>query len=119
MLATSVSEQAREEAIMQDVLRQFEETWRLYEATVTTAEEKALVSAFRSAWAKYQDKSGRLIALSRNDKKTTAANLLTGSLRDDFSRVRTALEDALAFNVAEGRKEADRAPRFMTRPGSW
>jgi hypothetical protein len=57
-----------EEAAMQERLQAFDETWRLYEAMVTTPEEKIIISAFKGAWAKYQKESARLIALSRQDK---------------------------------------------------
>jgi signal transduction histidine kinase/CheY-like chemotaxis protein len=107
VLANSVSEMEHEEAVMQERLQAFDETWRLYEATVTTPEEKTIISAFKEAWAKYQKESARLIALSRQDK-AAATSFFTGSLRDDFLKVRIALEDALAFNVLAGRTEADR-----------
>ncbi|MDB5875793.1 MAG: methyl-accepting chemotaxis sensory transducer, partial [Ramlibacter sp.] len=86
----------------------FDKVWKLYEPTVTTTAEIAIVAEFKAAWNRYIEDSKQLIELSRKNQTEEASKLYVGKLRDDFFKVRKALETALVFNVEEGKKEADK-----------
>jgi methyl-accepting chemotaxis protein len=87
---------------------EFDKVWKLYEPTVTTAAEIAIVAEFKTAWNGYIEDSKQLIELSRKNQTEQASKLYIGKLRDHFLKVRKALESALVFNVEEGKKEADK-----------
>ncbi|WP_257167364.1 methyl-accepting chemotaxis protein [Bradyrhizobium sp. SRS-191] len=118
IVAPTAAEKQRQEKFIDETLQAFDKTWSLYEPTVTSAEEKALVKAFKQPWLTYRDDSKKLMELAhKNDSET--ATYFMGKLRDDFSNIRKALEQDLAFNVEQGKKEADRGAAVYVTSRSW
>src|SRR4051794_5740857 len=89
---------------MSETLELFDNTWRLYEPTVTTTEERALVAAFRTPWTTYLDHSKQLLELARKNQSEAATTLYLSSMSRDFGAARKALEQDLAWNVDQGKK---------------
>jgi methyl-accepting chemotaxis protein len=108
IMATNAPDKEREEASIRESLQLFEKTWRLYEPTVTMPTELAFVATIKKGWSAYLERNKELIELSRNNQSEAATRLYTGKLREEFAQIRKTLEDDLAFNVDEGKKEADR-----------
>ena len=108
----------RQEALMAESLQLFDKTWRLYEPTVTTKEELAIVTPLKKAWSTYLESSRPLAELTRKNR-TEASDLYLGKLRDDFGPVRKLLEQDLAFNVDEGKKEADKGAEVYRSARTW
>ncbi|CCE08210.1 putative methyl-accepting chemotaxis protein [Bradyrhizobium sp. STM 3843] len=119
LLATSAADKAKQEQFIKESLELFDQTWRLYEPTVTTSAELALVAAFKTPWTAYLRDSKQLVELARNNQTEAAAALYMGKLRDDFSLVRKALERDLAFNVEQGKAEADRGAEVYLSSRLW
>jgi methyl-accepting chemotaxis protein len=103
----SAADKQSGEAAINAALKKFDDTWKLYEPTVTTATEGAFVTKFKKSWGDYLDQSKELIALSRKDQTEAAVALFVGKMRDQFSVLRGVLEEDLNFNVEAGKKEAD------------
>jgi len=119
LLLAPAAEKARQEQLLKESLQLFEQTWRLYEPTVTTAEEKALVAAFKKPWNAYLDGSKQLMELAHKNQIEPATALYTGKLRDDFGEARKALEKNLAWNVEQGRAEADKGAAVYQSSRYW
>jgi methyl-accepting chemotaxis protein len=108
ILAKTAAEKEREEARFVSTLKKFDDTWKLYEPTVTTPAELAFVDRFKKSWGAYLDQSKELIEISRKNQSDAATNLFIGKMAETFLEVRKVLEEDLEFNVAEGKKEADK-----------
>jgi methyl-accepting chemotaxis protein len=106
--AKTPADKDREEATMRQMLQTYENTWRLFEPTVTTPEEKTMVAEFEKALGVYLDDSKRLIELSRKNDTENALKLYLGAQRQEFAQVRKALENDLTYNIEEGKKEANK-----------
>jgi methyl-accepting chemotaxis protein len=119
IMATTAAEKEREEASINETLQLFEKTWRLYEPTVTTPTELAFVAAIKKDWSAYLYGGKELVELSRKNQNEAAAKLYTGKLREDFRGIRKTLADDLAFNVDEGKKEADRGAEVYRSARFW
>ncbi|MGJ5141573.1 methyl-accepting chemotaxis protein [Bradyrhizobium oligotrophicum] len=119
LLATTADEKAIQERQIAESLELFDKTWRLYEPTVTTSEEKALVAAFKTPWTTYLDDSKQLLELSRKNQVDAATAFFMGKLRDDFVLARKALEQDLAWNVEQGKKEADKGAAVYLSSRAW
>ncbi|MGC2774503.1 MAG: methyl-accepting chemotaxis protein [Bradyrhizobium sp.] len=119
LLLAPAAEKERQEQLVKKSLQLFEETWHLYEPTVTTSEEKALVAAFKTPWTAYLDGSKQLTDLTRKNQIEAATALYMGKLREDFTEARKALEKDLAWNVEQGKKEADRGAAVYQSSRSW
>ncbi|MGJ4914324.1 methyl-accepting chemotaxis protein [Bradyrhizobium oligotrophicum] len=119
LLATTADEKAIQERQIAESLELFDKTWRLYEPTVTTSEEKALVAAFKTPWTAYLDDSKQLLELSRKNQVDAATAFFMGKLRDDFVLARKALEQDLAWNVEQGKKEADKGAAVYLSSRAW
>jgi methyl-accepting chemotaxis protein len=117
-MAATAAEKDRQEESVNESLRLFDKTWRLYEPTVTTPAEQALVAAFKKAWGAYLDGSKEMMELARRNSNQ-AKELYLGRLHDDFGLVRKALEQDLAFNVEEGKKEADKGAEVYRSGRLW
>ena len=118
LMATNPAERDRMEGFIGETLQLFDKTWRLYEPTVTTPAEAALVADFKKAWAVYLDHGKEMVELARKNPGQ-ASELYLGKLRDDFNQVRKTLERDLAFNVEEGKKEADRGAEVYHSARFW
>jgi methyl-accepting chemotaxis protein len=119
LLATTAEERTIQEQQIAESRELFDKTWRLYEPTVTTSEEKALVAAFKKPWSTYLDGSKQLLELSRKNQPEAATTLFMGKLRDDFVLARKALEQDLAWNVEQGKKEADKGAAVYLSSRAW
>ena len=119
IMAATTADKDREEASINETLQLFEKTWRLYEPTVTTPTELAFVAAVKKGWSAYLDDNKELIELSRKNQGEAASKLFTGKLRTEFGQIRKTLEEDLAFNVDEGKKEADRGAEVYRAARSW
>jgi methyl-accepting chemotaxis protein len=119
IIATGAAEKDREEASLNETLQAFEKTWRLYEPTVTTPTELGFVASIKKGWSAYLDDGKKLIELSRKNQSEAATALFTGKLRDDFRQIRKTLETDLAFNVDEGKKEADKGGEVYRSARFW
>ncbi|WP_257167366.1 methyl-accepting chemotaxis protein [Bradyrhizobium sp. SRS-191] len=119
LLAATAEEKKQQEEQIGESLELFNKTWDLYEPTVTTAEEKALVAAFKRPWTAYLEDSKPLLELSRKNQTEAATVLFMGKLRDEFVEARKALEKDLAWNVEQGKKEADKGAAVYQSSRSW
>jgi methyl-accepting chemotaxis protein len=119
IMAATAADKDREEASINETYQAFDRTWRLYEPTVTTPTELAFVAAFKKGWSTYLDDSKELIELSRKNQGEAASKLFSGKLRTEFGQIRKTLEEDLAFNVDEGKKEADRGAEVYRSARSW
>jgi methyl-accepting chemotaxis protein len=119
VMSPTAAEKDREEAGIRETLESFEKTWRLYEPTVTTATELAIVAKFKKGWNDYLNGSKELIELSRKNQNVAAEKLYTGKLRDDFVVLRKALVEDIDFNVEEGKKEADKGGEVYRVTRTW
>jgi methyl-accepting chemotaxis protein len=119
LLATTAAERSQNEQSMAESYQAFDQAWRLYEPTVTTQKELALVAAFKQPWASYLENSKHLLELARKSQTEAATALYMGKLREDFGALRKALEQDLAFNVEQGRAEADRGAEVYRSSRSW
>ncbi|MGY3448427.1 methyl-accepting chemotaxis protein [Bradyrhizobium sp. USDA 4353] len=119
LLAATPQEKDDQEKLIKETLQQFEKTWRLYEPTVTTAEEKALVAAFKGPWATYLEDSKQLLDLSRKNQTEAATAMYMGKLREEFTKARLALEKDLAWNVEQGKVEADKGAAVYASSRTW
>jgi methyl-accepting chemotaxis protein len=118
LMVTNPAQRDRMEGLIGETFQLFDKTWRLYEPTVTTPAEAALVADFKKAWAVYLDHSKEMVELARKNPGQ-ASELYLGKLRDDFNQVRKTLERDLAFNVEEGKKEADRGAEVYHSARFW
>ncbi|MDU6489951.1 methyl-accepting chemotaxis protein [Bradyrhizobium sp.] len=119
LLLASPAVKDRQERLLNESLQLFEQTWRLYEPTVTSAEEKALVAGFKGPWNSYLESSRQLVDMARKNQTEAATTLYMGKLRDDFTHLRSALEKDLAWNVAQGKAEADRGAAVYVSSRIW
>ena len=119
LLLASPAVKDRQERLLNESLQLFEQTWRLYEPTVTSAEEKALVAGFKGPWNSYLESSRQLVDMARKNQTEAATTLYMGKLRDDFTHLRSALEKDLAWNVAQGKAEADRGAAVYVSSRMW
>jgi len=119
IIATTAAEKDREEASLKETFQAFDTTWRLYEPTVTTPTELAFVAAIKQGWNAYLEGGKELVELSRKNQSEAAAKLFTGKLHDEFGQIRTTLAKDLAFNVDEGKKEADKGAEVYRSARSW
>ncbi|XUM23147.1 methyl-accepting chemotaxis protein [Bradyrhizobium oligotrophicum S58] len=119
LLAATAEAKSEQERLISESLEHFDHTWRLYEPTVTTAEEKALVAAFKGPWTTYLEHSRQLLELSHKNQPEAAVALYMGKLLDEFRAARTALEHDLAFNVERGKAEADKGAAVYQSARSW
>jgi methyl-accepting chemotaxis protein len=119
ILATTAAERDREEASINETLQLFDKTWALYEPTATTPIELAFVGAFKKGWSAYLEGNKELIELSRKNQGEAATKLYAGKLRDEFAQIRKVIEEDLAFNVDEGKKEADKGAEVYRSARSW
>jgi methyl-accepting chemotaxis protein len=118
ILATT-AEKDREFALLDEALQTFDKAWRLYEPTVTTPTELAFVVALKKGWSAYLDDSKEVMELSRKNQAEPATRIFMGKLRTDFEQIRKTLESDLAFNVDEGKKEADKGAEVYRSARSW
>ena len=119
LLLASPAVKDRQERLLNESLQLFEQTWRLYEPTVTSAEEKALVAGVKGPWNSYLESSRQLVDMARKNQTEAATTLYMGKLRDDFTHLRSALEKDLAWNVAQGKAEADRGAAVYVSSRMW
>jgi methyl-accepting chemotaxis protein len=119
ILVTSAAERSEIERSVEESFRVFDGAWRLYEPTVTTQKELALVAAFKQPWASYLEDSKRLQELLRKSQTDAGTALYMGKMRDDFAAVRKALEQDLAFNVEQGKAEADKGAAIYQSSRFW
>ena len=119
LLLASPAVKDRQERLLNESLQLFEQTWRLYEPTVTSAEEKALVAGFKGPWNSYLESSRQLVDMARKNQTEAPTTLYMGKLRDDFTHLRSALEKDLAWNVAQGKAEADRGAAVYVSSRIW
>ncbi|MGJ4948855.1 methyl-accepting chemotaxis protein [Bradyrhizobium sp. HKCCYLS20291] len=118
-LLASAQDKTQLERQMDESLALFDKTWQLYEPTVTTAEEKALVAAFKTPWTAYLDESKRLLELARKDQTDAATSLYLSNMSKVFGTARKALEQDLAWNVEQGKKEADKGAAIYLSSRMW
>lgn len=107
IMSTNPADKDRYEKGLGEVLQMFDKTFRLYEPTVTTQAELVILAKFKQAWTTYLDTSRPLLQIARQNP-AEATQLYLGKLSKEFSEVRKSLEDDLAFNIDEGKKEADK-----------
>ncbi|MGJ4931822.1 methyl-accepting chemotaxis protein [Bradyrhizobium sp. HKCCYLS2038] len=119
LMVTNAAERSQHEQFVSEALQIFDKTWRLYEPTVTTAEEKALVAAFKTSWSAYLDDSRQLLELVRKNQIEPAQALFLSRMKDNFGGVRKALERDLAFNVEQGKAEADKGAAIYLSSRMW
>ncbi|CCD87834.1 putative methyl-accepting chemotaxis protein [Bradyrhizobium sp. ORS 285] len=119
LMVTTAAERSQYEKYMADAYNYFEKNWRLYEPTVTTPEEKAIVAAFKGSWDAYLADGKQFQELIGKNQTEAATALFLGRMRDNFAGVRKALEQDLAFNVEQGKKEADRGAAVYTSSRIW
>ena len=108
VMAGAAADKDNAEANIRSTFDAFEKVWKLYEPTVTTAVETAMVAEFKTTWHRYLEDSKQLMELSRQNQSEAANKLFIGKLRENFVTLRKDLEAALAFNVESGKKEADK-----------
>jgi methyl-accepting chemotaxis protein len=119
LLVTSAAERNEIERTISESLQIFDQAWRLYEPTVTTQKELALVAAFKQPWSSYLQDSKQLQELTRKSQVEAATALYMGKMRDDFAAIRRVLEQDLAFNVEQGKAEADRGAEVYLTSRWW
>ena len=119
LLLAPPGEKERQEQLIKESLELFEQTWRLYEPTVTTSDEKAMVAAFKKPWTSYVEGGKQLMELARKNQIEAATALYIGKLREDFNEARKALEKDLAWNVEQGKAEADRGAAVYRSSRMW
>ncbi|CCD96208.1 putative methyl-accepting chemotaxis protein [Bradyrhizobium sp. ORS 375] len=119
LMVTSATERAQHEQYINEAFQIFDKNWRQYDPTVTTAQEKAIVAAFKTSWNAYLDDSKQLLELARKNQIEAAQALFLGRMKDNFSGVRKALEQDLAFNVEQGKKEADKGAAVYQSSRAW
>jgi len=119
IMAATAAEKDRQEASINETLQLFDKTWALYEPTVTTPTEMAFVAAFKKGWSAYLEENKELIELSRKNQTEAATKLYAGKLRDEFAQIRKTITEDLAFNVDEGKKEADKGAEVYRSARSW
>src|SRR4051794_24367484 len=85
LLLAPPGEKERQEQLVKESLQLFEQTWRLYEPTVTTSDEKAMVAAFKKPWTSYVEGGKQLMELARKNQIEAATALYIGKLREDFN----------------------------------
>jgi methyl-accepting chemotaxis protein len=119
LLLAPPGEKERQEQLVKESLQLFEQTWRLYEPTVTTSDEKAMVAAFKKPWTSYVEGGKQLMELARKNQIEAATALYIGKLREDFNEARKALEKDLAWNVEQGKAEADRGAAVYQSSRMW
>jgi methyl-accepting chemotaxis protein len=81
--------------------------------------ERAFVEAIKKGWSVYLADSKELIELSRKNQNEAAAKLYMAKMREGFGQIRKTLEEDLAFNVDEGKKEADRGAEVYRSARLW
>ncbi|CCD99269.1 methyl-accepting chemotaxis protein [Bradyrhizobium sp. STM 3809] len=119
MLMAPAADRPQHEQFMNEAFQTFDKNWRLYEPTVTMAQEKAIVAAFKTSWNAYLDDSKQLLELARKNQIEAAQAFFLGRMKDNFGGVRKALEQDLAFNVEEGKKEADKGAAVYQSSRAW
>ncbi|CCD96207.1 putative methyl-accepting chemotaxis protein [Bradyrhizobium sp. ORS 375] len=119
LLSTTDELKNAQEKLIDESLAEFEKTWSLYEPTVTTAEEKVLAAAIKSAWSNYLNESKPLYELSHKHQTEAASGLYMGKLRDRFLEVRKALEKDLHWNIEQGKAEADKGAAVYSSSRMW
>ncbi len=107
ILSTTPADRERMEKLIGETLREFDQTWRLYEPTVTSSAELAIVGPLKQAWATYLEDSKALLQMATKNQEEAARYFLT-KLSEEFGQVRKSFAQDLAFNVEQGKKEADR-----------
>jgi len=119
LLVTSAAERNEIERTISESLQIFDQAWRLYEPTVTTQKELELVAAFKQPWSSYLQDSKQLQELTRKSQVEAATALYMGKMRNEFAAIRRALEQDLAFNVEQGKAEADRGAEVYLTSRWW
>jgi len=104
----AVTDAERQEFVKRsaEVAQTIAETMQYHESIATSAEEQPLTAAFKSAWEKYIEGSRKLSELTAGNKKD-AAEFFIADLRNDFLKVRNAVTEISAFDVASGKKRAN------------
>src|SRR5690348_16009418 len=119
LLVTSAAERNEIERTISESLQIFDQAWRLYEPTVTTQKELGLVAAFKQPWSSYLQDSKQLQELTRKSQVEAATALYMGKMRNEFAAIRRTLEQDLAFNVEQGKAEADRGAEVYLTSRWW
>lgn len=118
ILSASPTDAARMEKLIGETLQDFDQNWSKYEPTVTTPAELAIAGPLKKAWASYLDDSKVLPGLAKKSRDE-AAQFYLGKLSQEFGAVRKGLAQLLAFNVEEGKKEADKGAEVYRSARLW
>ncbi|MGJ4948856.1 methyl-accepting chemotaxis protein [Bradyrhizobium sp. HKCCYLS20291] len=119
LLSTTDELRNAQEKLLTDTLAQYDKTWSLYEPTVTSAEEKVLAGAIKTALSNYLNDSKALYELSRKQQTDAASALYMGKLRESFSELRKAVEKDLNWNVEQGKAEANKGAAVYESSRMW
>ena len=82
-------------------------------------EERKLYNEFDNKWERYQELSFTFFALSRDNRRRAAVDLLNGEARQVFNDFGNDLEELVKVNQVDAHKAALRAEeKFYSDPGS-
>jgi methyl-accepting chemotaxis protein len=118
ILAKSDVDKDKEETTLGTVLNDVQQSWKVYEPTITTTEERQLVAEIRPLLQQYLEMDKALRVLSRQHEDDSATNLYRGEMRQTFNKFFfDKLQPLIDLNIAGGRMAANDAEEtyFMAR----
>ncbi|MBI2732279.1 MAG: MCP four helix bundle domain-containing protein [Aquabacterium sp.] len=100
LLLDDEQERAGEESRMSESKKKVVELMAIYEPTVTTPSERAIVDKFKQELSAYYDVNAKLIAMARQGANgvAEARHLYKGDSRVTFRALRATLNEDIAFN---------------------
>jgi methyl-accepting chemotaxis protein len=108
LLARTEKEREEIAPLIVGVVTSYNTTWKAYEATVESGEERKHADAIQKSWSAYQAHGAKFNELVEAESMIEARALYVGPMRDAFNEVRKAVLADMDYNTEGGRREADR-----------
>lgn len=103
ILSVDEADMAKYEKILADINRGIEETEGEYAKLVSSPEERKIYDSFVQSWKEYLVESGKVIALSRQNKNDEAKALTRGKSQTEFDEASADLSKLIELNVDGGK----------------
>lgn len=119
ILSIDEADMTKYEKLLADINRGIEKTEAEYAKLVSSPEEQRIYDSFVQSWKEYLVESGKLIALSRQNKNDEAKALIRGNSQKEFDEASADLSKLIELNVDGGKNASHQGDILYENSRSW
>lgn len=98
LLSTDPQKKEIAESEMDALSKQIQAAHKVYEAFISSDQERQIYEQYQTAWAGYKNLHGEFLELSRQNSREEAYVLFTGELRENFETAAAKMDELVHYN---------------------